>query len=718
MVAMITSTENTTGVISMPGANWELPIQVQANTVSIVRLLPSAEHVGSEFKNAKGIQIVMDAPSSVYIHQYFGMRSEASVVLPIESLGLEYFIMSYTGIQIGGTDYPSEFLIIATEDDTEVEIELSSPSKGRSLSSGLYKITLQRGQSYQVQAATWQGDLSGTYVKSNKKIALLSGNAWTQVPTACEFRDNLLEQMYPVSTWGKSFVTVPFRENPFDIFKVLAAEDNTSIIISTENDTTVYELNRGEHVEYREDDASFIEASKPVMLAQFIIGTECTSHPIGDPSMVLINSIEQTRQKLTFFSSSFQAIDEHYLNITTTTADTAFVLLDGRPISDFGGEFSVLRPNPEYAYASVELRSGSHTLESSRCGVSAIAYGYGDVESYAYNGGSSFFKFNAELPPLDACVGDPVSVSLDLNPERFSFEWDLGDGSVSAGANPEHTYQNTGTFDITVQVRDECLATENSIQGTVEVSSKEELTISESQLLCQGDTLKIEVAQTPGTTITWDGPNGFSSQSAAVTRPNAQPQMTGTYSVIGQTENCPTFPAQTEVTVFANPQPNLGVDTFFCPPKGERVEISPGSFPTYLWEDGSSQETRLIEVGGEYYVAVTDLNGCVGVDTFSIDERCPAKLTMPNVFSPNGDQFNDEFTYSTEFVDKIQLYIFDRWGKQVFSTEDLQGSWDGTIPNGNPAKEGVYFWQLEWEGFDDAGQRRIERQTGNVLLVR
>ena len=130
MVAMITSTENTTGVISMPGANWELPIQVQANTVSIVRLLPSAEHVGSEFKNAKGIQIVMDAPSSVYIHQYFGMRSEASVVLPIESLGLEYFIMSYTGIQIGGTDYPSEFLIIATEDDTEEENELSSPSKG------------------------------------------------------------------------------------------------------------------------------------------------------------------------------------------------------------------------------------------------------------------------------------------------------------------------------------------------------------------------------------------------------------------------------------------------------------------------------------------------------------------------------------------------------------------------------------------------------------
>ena len=718
MVAMITSQENTTGTISIPGANWEFPIQVQANTVSVVRLPQTAEHTGSEFRNAKGIRILMDAPSSVYIHQYFGMRSEATVVLPVESIGREYFVMSYTGIQIGGVDYPSEFLIVATEDSTVVDIELSAPSKSRTLASGQFQVSLNQGQSYQVQAASWSDDLTGTFVSSNKKIALLSGNAWTQVPTPCSFRDNLLEQMYPVSTWGRSFVTVPFQENPYDIFRIMASDNETSVVVSTGDDTTSYELERGETVEYRENDAAFIEADKPIMVAQYQIGTNCTTHPIGDPSMVLINSIEQTRQKMTFFSSSFQAIDENYLNVTTTTADTAFVLLDGSPLSALGSRFFVLPANPEYSYASVSLRSGSHTLESSRCGVSAIAYGYGDVESYAYNGGSSFFKFNAELDPLDACIGDPVSLGLDLNPNRFTFQWNLGDGSISDEPNPQHSYQSTGTFDIAVQVKDECLETESSIQGTVEVKDKEELSVSDAQILCQGDTLQLQVGEQAGLTYLWTGPNGFTSDSNLVQIAKAQPENSGTYTVIGQTADCPTFPAQTEVTIHPQPQPDLGVDTFFCPQKGEILEISPGFFSEYTWEDQSERESRIIELGGEYQVRVTDINGCWASDTLQVDERCPALLTMPNVFSPNGDQVNDAFTFTAEFVDKINLKIFDRWGKVVFSSTDLNATWNGNIPNGNPAKEGVYFWQLEWEGFAENGTRRVERVTGNVLLVR
>ena len=55
-----------------------------------------------------------------------------------------------------------------------------------------------------------------------KKIAVFGGNSWTQVPTSCGTRDNLLEQMYPVSTWGKQILTVPSDQVTYDVFRILA----------------------------------------------------------------------------------------------------------------------------------------------------------------------------------------------------------------------------------------------------------------------------------------------------------------------------------------------------------------------------------------------------------------------------------------------------------------------------------------------------------------
>ena len=125
-----------------------------------------------------------------------------------------------------------------------------------------------------------------------------------------------------------------------------------------------------------------------------------------------------------------------------------------------------------------------------------------------------------------------------------------------------------------------------------------------------------------------------------------------------------------------------------------------------------------METAGEYIVEVWEENGCSGVDTLLIDERCPAQLSMPNAFSPNGDQVNDLMTLTTEFVQKIKLQIFDRWGKLVHTSADLQANWDGKTPNGKEAQEGVYFWFLEWEGYDDLGEYAVHPMTGNVLLVR
>ena len=65
--------------------------------------------------------------------------------------------------------------------------------------------------------------------------------------------------------------------------------------------------------------------------------------------------------------------------------------------------------------------------------------------------------------------------------------------------------------------------------------------------------------------------------------------------------------------------------------------------------------------------------------------------SLPNVFTPNGDGYNDlfrPFPYSN--VQKIDMYIYNRWGRLVFKTEDPEINWNGCeyrsgekLPNGN-----------------------------------
>ena len=129
MVVMITSKQNTSGTVTLPLLNWSTSFTVAANQVEIIQLPPGAETLGSETITQTGVQILSEVPVSAYIHQYFNFRSEASIVLPIDAISTEYFVMSYSGVQQGGTNYLSEFLIVATENETAVTINPSDQTK-------------------------------------------------------------------------------------------------------------------------------------------------------------------------------------------------------------------------------------------------------------------------------------------------------------------------------------------------------------------------------------------------------------------------------------------------------------------------------------------------------------------------------------------------------------------------------------------------------------
>ncbi|PLW92731.1 MAG: hypothetical protein C0592_09275, partial [Marinilabiliales bacterium] len=117
--------------------------------------------------------------------------------------------------------------------------------------------------------------------------------------------------------------------------------------------------------------------------------------------------------------------------------------------------------------------------------------------------------------------------------------------------------------------------------------------------------------------------------------------------------------------------------------------VSPGDDTTYLHD-------LITSVAGCYAIVAIDTNGnesvmsnvvCVDIDQCDLYQ-------LPNVFTPNGDGQNDYFMpFPYDFVEKIDIQIFNRWGNVVFTTQDPDIMWDGkSQQTGNDCSEGVYFY--------------------------
>ena len=118
-----------------------------------------------------------------------------------------------------------------------------------------------------------------------------------------------------------------------------------------------------------------------------------------------------------------------------------------------------------------------------------------------------------------------------------------------------------------------------------------------------------------------------------------------------------------------------------------------------------------------YAITVTDKNGCVNTDSVLVIVRdfvCDEPFVyVPNAFSPNADGNNDVLYVYSNIVSKVYFAVYDRWGEQVFVTEQIDRGWDG-IFRGKPSDPAVYVYYLEVTCID--GQKITKK--GNVTLIR
>jgi gliding motility-associated-like protein len=613
-IIYITSPQGATGTVSMPGSGWSQNFTVGANA-SIGIQIPAAQNPNIENSNVvlnKGVHVVSNNPIAVYAANQRNASSDATLVLPVQALGDQYMIMSYTVL----SNNPSEFIIIGIENNTSIQIIPKAAVIGGVGANVPFDITLNAGEVYMVQS---YGDLTGSTVKATNlnscnNFAVFAGNKCANVPTTCSYCDHLYEQMLPLKTWGKNYITSPLMTRSSDQFRILAMENSTSIQI---NVGTPINLNAGQYYETSLSQASFITSNNPISVAQYSQGTSC-DNVTSDPFMIILSPVEQFIDNIVFQAFSTSVINQFYTNIITKTANTNLVTLDGSTLTGW----STVPSNNLFSYIRINIDQGTHILDSDS-GFTAIVYGFGNVDSYGYLAGANVKALQIELSIVinnndtipyslfqdTICNNQLITFIADTSSHIYNIHWDFGDGNTANGVNVSHSYQSSGTHNLTMYFTRPESCMEDSISTILNINDISVQITPNNPQICTGNSIVLNGSG--ASTYSWS----TGGNTATIT---VAPSTTTTYTVTGTNGVGCSNTATVTITVSSSPTINVTASpSSIC--SGDTSVLTASGASTYSWSTGDSTASITVTPSTTTTYTVTGTNaGCTGTATISV----------------------------------------------------------------------------------------------------
>jgi gliding motility-associated-like protein len=442
MSVFISSKSKSSGNIIMGGISF--PFNVLPNNIAEIDIPRSFAYINDsdadKILSNRSIHIVVDNGQpkvAAYAHIYARARSEAYLILPVEAHGKKYFAMDATGASAPNTSRDGAALpgmpflvVLATADNTVINIK-----KPLDLFSS--QITLPKaGDVYEILSPS---TLSGTEVEIDnptstcKTFAVFSGHSGIAIDGSSY--DPMAQQLYPVASWGRVYGFVPFK-NRISYAKIIASEDNTTVKI---DNNTVGIFNKGDIYNTAQlSEFVLISADKPISTAQITYSQDAISASAnalqGDPDMVILNPIEYSIKNITVFSSNLEAINERYINIFIKTKFRNSFNINGSPPTS---TWETVASDPTYSYLQEQVTDRSLTLTADD-NFNAIAYGFGDHESYAYSAGTNlatnqFLLLKNKVTnqeTIAACQGQPSDFVLTLPYLLTRIIWKSENGTV------------------------------------------------------------------------------------------------------------------------------------------------------------------------------------------------------------------------------------------------------------------------------------------------
>ena len=470
---LISSKNDCEGTITNPQTGWNVNFTVRANNITTVEIPEAEAYIDqtSERVVNTGIRINSTDTVSVFCTNIAYLSFDASYVLPIQSLADDYIIQTYDQSSSQGQPYvkqnqTSAFLIVATENNTVVDIVPTVETfEGRQPGQS-FSVTLNKGQAFQVRSNNDSNsrDLSGSRVTAhdNKPIAVFNGNTLTTIPLNGTSFDHIFEQAMPLQSWGKKFVATCSLEREKDYVKVTSASDNNIIL---KNGQPIVTLQSRESYIFElpepngNERSCFIETSG--RSAVYLYHTKQGGNSIGDPSVVWIAPIEQRIDDITFstFNNENIGIERHHVNIIVSNNDVNNVYLDGNLLP--ASSFENVAGSSEFSFTRQNINHGVHHLQCEH-GFNAHVYGFGIAKGYAYMVGSKTIdlttkvfmneEFVPKLSTYDFCSDENIVFLADVNLNQYDLQWEFGDGSTSTTNPATHTYAEKRVYEVTLTV--------------------------------------------------------------------------------------------------------------------------------------------------------------------------------------------------------------------------------------------------------------------------
>jgi len=262
----------------------------------------------------------------------------------------------------------------------------------------------------------------------------------------------------------------------------------------------------------------------------------------------------------------------------------------------------------------------------------------------------------------------------------------------------------------------------NSTTKPVTVTGPVEVTLA-STLACEGLPFTLTATPTPSVpTFEWKR-NG--TMIAGQTGATLNETRDGSYQVKINIGVCADS-AQFAIGLAPVTPGALPTVAYICPdpensdPLTRTVTLDPGpDFSSYAWSTGETTQTIVAAAPGLYTVDLVNLFGCPSSDEIDIIEDCVPRVTGPNAFRPGGA--NKEFFLFTFFIDDsdFQVFIFNRWGEMVFSSNDKAFRWNGGY-NNNASQllpPGTYTYVVKYKS-SYRPEDGIQEKRGGVVLLR
>ncbi|XP_038075946.1 uncharacterized protein LOC119743604 [Patiria miniata] len=395
--------------VTVVSSNWSRVLKLPAQLGGMTVELPfESQAVGSGLQN-NTVLVTASEDVTVLALSDNGKSTGGFLVRSAGTLGTDYFVVSYTPI-VGEW---SLFTVSAAEDDTVVHIQLKAPLVFDNAPYGRedLQISLNRFQTAQFQSSL---DLTGTRVRANRPISVVSGSSGSNIPAEFGSAGYVVEHLPPVGAWGTVYALAPFpgRRSGYRCV-VIAGCAMTMIrgfgdraVLASAGDS--FEWDAGDHV-------AVITSSTPVLVAQFSKGTEADEHVgvesgVGGPAMLIIQPIDLlvSGSGALLSTPALPPDAYHHISVTAPCKDTDGITLNGSP----------LVPDQKYEYDELDgFCTVQKTLQSDESSpiisvqhpapsgvplaVSVVVHGAGFKGAYAVSA-----NLGAEVSPCEATSSD------------------------------------------------------------------------------------------------------------------------------------------------------------------------------------------------------------------------------------------------------------------------------------------------------------------------